>query len=363
VISDGNNLLALRDTFPAGFVVEEVLRNPYGGTVSGLGTNTFTLTGFTAENGVDTILLRVRTGAAVASGPYTFQATLNDVAQSTSVFPANTIQSDYLPSIAVRDASPIVIREPLAGETPETDFQRCAGDVVVLDPFSPELDANLSFDWSTGEAATAITVAAGGEYVLIATDLCGRQDTFRFMVTDDSVEVDLGPDLFGTYGTVFPLTPDILTTADLQSLRYYATDTTILSCTDCSDPLITPTGEITTIRLEATTIFGCQATDSLTITLERPLYQPTGFSPNGDGVNDCFQIFAGGRISSHRLEVYDRWGGQVFSGPGGEGSCATGWDGQVNGQPAPTGVYTYLAELTFPDGSTEQLQGVFTLLR
>lgn len=363
VVSDGNNVLELRDTFPDGFVVEEVIRNPYGGTVGGLGTNVFTLGNFTADNGVDTILLRVTAGPAVAPGRYTFQATLNDAAQSTSAFPANTIRSDYLPSQAARDPSPVFVREPLTAGQPDSAFQRCAGDVLVLDPFPFSLDDNLSFAWSTGETEPEITVNEGGTYTLVTTDLCGVTDTFNFTVTDGSVAVDLGPDLAGTYGNTFPLVPAIVTTADLQTLRYFTTDSSILSCTDCANPRVTPTAAVTNLRLEVETVFGCRATDSLTIRLERPLYQPTAFSPNGDGINDCFQVYAGGPVTSTKLEIFDRWGGLVFSGTGGEGACSSGWDGRVNGKIAPSGVYVYAAELTFPDGSIERLKGVFTLLR
>jgi gliding motility-associated-like protein len=245
-------------------------------------------------------------------------------------------------------------------ETPDTAFQRCAGDVVVLDPFSPEMDANLGFLWSTGETSPEVTVAEGGQYDLITTDLCGETSAFTFTVTDGSVAVDLGPDLSGT---VFSLTPAIVTTADLRSLRYVTTDISILSCTGCNNPVITPNAAVTNVRLEVETVFGCRAADSLTIRLERPLYQPTAFSPNGDGVNDCFQVFAGGPVTGGNLEIFDRWGGLVFSGSGGEGACPTGWDGRVNGEYAPTGVYAYTAELTFSDGSKERLRGVFTLLR
>lgn len=362
VVSDGNNLLELRDTFPDGFVVEEVLRNPYGGTVSGLGTNVFNLRGFRAENGADTILLRVSAGPELTAGTYTFQATLNDLAQSTSVFPANTLRSDYLPTPAVPDPSPIVIVE-LAEEVPDTSFQRCAGETVLLDPFSPGLDQTLAFNWSTGATTPAITVATGGQFRLATTDLCGAVDTFLFTVTDGSISIDLGPDLFGTYGNIFQLVPEIRTTAEIADFRYTAADSTIFSCTDCRNTLVEPTMQSSLIRLEASTIFGCRATDSIIIRLERPLYQPTAFSPNGDGINDCFQIFSGGPIQNLLLKIYDRWGGLIYQNEADEATCTNGWDGRVNGQAAPVGVYAYVAELTFPDGSKEFRSGLVSLLR
>lgn len=361
VVSDGNNVMELRDTFPAGFVVEEVLRNPYGGSVAGLGTNRFTLSDFTSGNGVDTILLRVSTSPGITPGAYTFQASLNDIAGSISAFPANTILSDYLPTPAGLDPSPVFVRE-LADEVPATDFQRCSGEVVTLDPFSAVLDEQLVFAWSTGAASPEIVVETGGDFTLITTSPCGDQDTIVFTVADGSVSVDLGEDLTVPYGTVITLDPTIETTAELASLGYTTTDPSILSCTDCPNPVASPTNLLTALRLDVTTIFGCSASDSLTITLTRDVYQPTAFSPNGDDTNDCFTLFTGG-AAMISLDIYTRWGNLVYSGGDGVGDCPAGWDGQLNGETAPAGVYTYVAEIVFPDGEREVLHGEVVLMR
>jgi gliding motility-associated-like protein len=99
---------------------------------------------------------------------------------------------------------------------------------------------------------------------------------------------------------------------------------------------------------------------------DRLVYPPTAFSPNGDGVNDKFILFGATpnvtRIA--RLEVYNRWGGRVFSGvdlPLNETSL--GWDGRVNGQAAETGTYFYVAQVVFLDGRSLPYQGDFVLVR
>ncbi len=66
---------------------------------------------------------------------------------------------------------------------------------------------------------------------------------------------------------------------------------------------------------------------------------PTGFTPNGDGLNDIAKprIQPGCTVSGYQFNIYNRWGELVFTSdvPG------KGWDGNYKGQPADLGVYMY----------------------
>nr|MBX2817996.1 gliding motility-associated C-terminal domain-containing protein [Saprospiraceae bacterium] len=81
---------------------------------------------------------------------------------------------------------------------------------------------------------------------------------------------------------------------------------------------------------------------------------PTGFSPNGDGINDYFSVAHESTIRGFRLYIIDRFGGLIYESD----SNAPGWDGTVNGQLADQGVYGYVVEL---DG--KRRTGTVTLLR
>ena len=52
---------------------------------------------------------------------------------------------------------------------------------------------------------------------------------------------------------------------------------------------------------------------SNTISLEKPyaIYAPNAFSPDGDGVNDYFQIYGQG-FTDYEIEIYNRWGQNIF---------------------------------------------------
>ena len=109
-------------------------------------------------------------------------------------------------------------------------------------------------------------------------------------------------------------------------------------------------------------IDGCEATDSVIITNNCFIDSPNAFSPNGDGNGDYFlprQVLSNG-IARFSMSVYNRWGQVLFTTNSIDGR---GWDGKYNGEPQPLGVYVYLIDVTFIDGSRENYKGNLTLLR
>lgn len=76
-----------------------------------------------------------------------------------------------------------------------------------------------------------------------------------------------------------------------------------------------------------------------------PLYIPNVFSPNSDGANDIFTVFANtnGLVSIvNSMQVYDRWGELIYSESNFVPDGSIGWDGTLNGKTVPVGVYTYM---------------------
>lgn len=92
-------------------------------------------------------------------------------------------------------------------------------------------------------------------------------------------------------------------------------------------------------------------------------YIPNGFTPNADGRNDEFQVYANCEIQEFRMEIYDRWGSLVFATNDDLGR----WDGTSNGQEVNSGVYVYRVEYTAADKNgnpTKSLKhGSVTLIR
>lgn len=68
------------------------------------------------------------------------------------------------------------------------------------------------------------------------------------------------------------------------------------------------------------------------------------FTPNFDGINDCFRPGFDGRFSEcYQLQVFSRWGALIFESTGGQDHC---WDGYTKGgKPCEEGTYYYIVSL------------------
>ena len=77
---------------------------------------------------------------------------------------------------------------------------------------------------------------------------------------------------------------------------------------------------------------------SNTISVEKPyaLYAPTAFSPDGDGINDYFNVVGQG-LTNYTIEIYNRWGQMVFK----SNDMSVKWDGNFRNKKAPAGTYVY----------------------
>ena len=85
---------------------------------------------------------------------------------------------------------------------------------------------------------------------------------------------------------------------------------------------------------------------------------PSGFTPNGDGHNDCFGIAHAGVGELEELSIYDRWGQRVFT-TANAGDC---WNGYIDGQPAQVGAYVYMIRISTRCGETMK-KGTLMLIR
>jgi gliding motility-associated-like protein len=117
---------------------------------------------------------------------------------------------------------------------------------------------------------------------------------------------------------------------------------------------------LNTIQQIVTTQQGCNDTLEKEIKVEplQLIWVPNAFSPNGDNKNEYFTA-TGWNIRGFSLIIFNRWGQRVFE----TNDLDSGWDGALDGKPAPEDVYTYL--ITYKDlkDRTQQLRGIFSLIR
>lgn len=127
-----------------------------------------------------------------------------------------------------------------------------------------------------------------------------------------------------------------------------------------ADPYVSPL-ETTTYTVIGINKFGCRDTDDVKVTV---LYVPkdmlpSAFSPNGDGLNDVFEIKNLGEERILQFAVFNRYGQQVFSTTDPD----KGWDGTFNDKACPADVYNYIIKLSSPNGFVRTIKGDVTLVR
>jgi gliding motility-associated-like protein len=163
--------------------------------------------------------------------------------------------------------------------------------------------------------------------------------------------------------TETPVTIPAVGSPDVVSWLWVpATD---LSCTTCAQPVCTPRQNETYI-VTVTAADGCTASDTVVVQLicdEAKVRIPAAFTPNGDGHNDRFTVLGAIPMVNH-LTIYDRWGMKVFEADHfAPADPNAGWDGMFGGQPAPSGVYVYFAEMQCPTGGVFTRKGTVVLIR
>jgi gliding motility-associated-like protein len=120
----------------------------------------------------------------------------------------------------------------------------------------------------------------------------------------------------------------------------------------------------TVYQVTVTDESGCEATAEVTVTvLCDTLDLPSGFSPNGDGINDTFVIPWISEYPDNALFIYNRWGNLVYKARGYQNT----WDGRGNlttsvmgGDQLPEGTYFYLIDLK---NGKKPVQGYILLKR
>jgi len=104
---------------------------------------------------------------------------------------------------------------------------------------------------------------------------------------------------------------------------------------------------------------GCIDSMTQKITVVEDLVFPNVFSPNGDGINDTYNLGAYG-YSMLEIHIYDRWGIELFY----KANEKIFWDGHnMSGQEVPSGTYYYTVVATQLNGETTPFKGFIQLER
>jgi gliding motility-associated-like protein len=190
--------------------------------------------------------------------------------------------------------------------------------------------------WDNGSISDMITEIPAGNYSVSVTDKNGCvADTTVTLIQPDSLVLTLNvkntycPDM--SDGAVYAVV-----TGGVGPYDYS------WSTGDMDDRLLDVIpGEYSVIVSDANL---CSVGDTVRVKSDKPqcLEIPTAFSPNGDGINDTWEI---GRIELYPdivVEIYNRWGELLFRSSRG---YSEPWDGKIHGKDLPMDSYHYVINL------------------
>lgn len=229
---------------------------------------------------------------------------------------------------------------------------------------------NGDFSNAQGEADIAVIKLKIPELTRADSAVCAIssfipfRDTLRDICGYDSAIVDYQPVPLGSpfegarrADSIFAGESITLHASGNGTITWNAHST--LSCSVCPDPVATPL--TTTVYTAAnSSVSGCQVTDQFTVVVlnEAVVAVPTGFTPNGDGLNDEFGPL--GKVpEGYRLQIFNRNGEVVFR----SSAISRRWNGRYQGMIQPAGVYIYLVDYKDLSNNPHQQKGTFVLIR
>jgi gliding motility-associated-like protein len=236
----------------------------------------------------------------------------------------------------------------------------CPGAVVKIGNTGYVGGAYSSILWETGQNTDSISVspAITRYYKYTLTGDCGFTRT-------DSVWVQVMPVPNSSFGYnvdgINPLKVRFQNLATPHSTwSWNFGDGTPVNTTDANPIHTYAIPGRYNVTLVITDTLGCSDAITLEVVVQMDyyFYVPTGFTPNGDRVNDYFLVKGLG-IEGMELQIFNRWGNVIYTST----DITQGWDGTFGGQPAQDGVYSYRVLLHLPLGKKAEETGVFTLYR
>jgi gliding motility-associated-like protein len=242
--------------------------------------------------------------------------------------------------------------------TTQTLYNICEGTTVNL---SATGDGAYAWSPATGLsnaniANPVVNPADSIQYKVVLTNSYGCKDSATVVINVfKKISVDAGPDKKIVIGDTVLLNGLVKGTA----VNYYWTNSPSMNNPLALQPAVFPSVE-SHYTLNVVSTVGCgNASSEVIVTVYKDIFIPNAFSPNGDGKNDMFRVFALDSYELISFDIFNRWGSKVFSTT----NTSMGWNGMINGYLQETGVYVYYLEIRNKSGKTRSIKGSVLLVR
>ena len=198
------------------------------------------------------------------------------------------------------------------------------------------------------------------EYILSSLDNLGCPKPGR-----DTVLITMLPKINAYAGndTMVVITQPLQLNAE-GGATYQWLPSTGLNNSSIKNPIGVYGAEIDTVRYTVLVFNAAGCVDSAFVTVKvfktNPyVFVPTGFTPNGDGLNDVVRPIAVGVERINYFSIYNRWGQLLFKTT----VNGHGWDGKIGGVLQGSNVYVWMVNAVDYLGKPIFLKGTVTLIR
>ena len=271
-------------------------------------------------------------------------------------FPADNDVSDTLFLLTITDDNGCIYTEeveihPARVFNYNATMSICYGDSIVID--ANGFDSYSTYSWSinpsqeinTDESNLSLVVTNSSTVFVTVSDYASACS-----FTDELDLVVLNPVIASNedFGIIRGESATLSIIDGEPPYLWSTTETT-------SDIVVSPLVTTNYIAYALDTVTGCIGNDTVRVFVG----MNEGFSPNGDGFNDTWEISYLNQYESSKIEIFNRWGASLWSS---SYPSIENWDGKFNGSDLPVGTYYYI--ITFDSSlNKEPLTGPVTIVR
>ena len=303
-------------------------------------------------------------GYSWSPGATLSDSTVADPLASTTATTSYIVTAFNDPACSARDTEKVtVLPVPVFGLTPAGASEVCQGTSFTL-----TAQGGDTYQWastlqgpglSLQNTLTTTGILTDTFAVAIYDSACLVSDTLYSVVTVDTIPV-----LSLSASNSINCSEGQATLMVSGGNGYTWTPASTLSNALSAAPVASPS--VTTWYTVTTTSGACSTSDSIELSVDyggqvSTFAVPNAFTPNGDGINDCFRVQYWGVVKSFELSVFDRWGNKVFYTQN-PSDC---WDGTFHGIAQPSGGYVYQIKAASPCAASGVIfrKGVVALMR
>lgn len=247
-------------------------------------------------------------GGGVAPYTYQWSTATSDTLDHVTISPTITGYTTFFAydSSGCNSTQDSILITALAYPTVNSsaDSCICPGKSIEITALSSD-----GYSWNTGQTSPSIVVSPTVQTTYIVTSsngFCSSYDTTIICINPEATLTVSNDTVISGITSYEGVEVNLLATGDAP---FQWSPSGGLSCTNCANP----TANVlytTTYTVTATNAFGCETSKMVTIYTEFELTIPNIITPNGDGINDKFNVF--GLPPHSAITIFNRWGNLLF---------------------------------------------------